>query len=330
MTTPADETMTTMAETTAGVTLPAPPVRLGTYPTPVHPVPRLAEALGLGVDDLWLKRDDLIGLGGGGNKVRKLEYSCTQALAAGATTVITTGAAQSNHARLTAAAAARLGMACVLVLQGPAPEQPSGNVLLDLVAGARLEWCEQQETPARLTAVQADVRAEGGLPFVIPFGGSSSETAMGYVDCAREMTEQLPDLATVVVAVGSGGTMAGLVAGLGADRVIGVHTGAVDDPDAVVTGLLAGMPDLGHVHGPLQIVGDQVGSGYASITADARAAIRLVARTEGVFLDPTYTGRAMAGLVSLCASGTIAAGRRTVFVHSGGLPGLLAHPEVAW
>ena len=294
----------------------------------MHPAARLAARLGLGADDLWIKRDDLVGLGGGGNKVRKLEYSCAQALAAGATTIITTGAAQSNHARLTAAAAARLGLECVLVLHGTAPDEVLGNLILDVLAGARITWSAEPDADEAVQGAVDEVRAAGGVPFVIPFGGSSSEAAAGYVECARELLDELPDLATVVVAVGSGGTMAGLVAALGAERVIGVHTGAVDDPSATVAGLLDGMPGGTGSHDDLRIVIDQVGDGYQSITPATRDAIGLVDRTEGLFLDPTYTGRAMAGLVALCENGNITGGQRTVFLHTGGLPGLLARPEM--
>jgi L-cysteate sulfo-lyase len=306
------------------------PLILGTWPTPIERAPRLAAALGLGPDDLWIKRDDLIGLGGGGNKVRKLQYTCAQALASGSTTLITTGAAQSNHARLTAAAAARLGMGSVLVLEGPPPTPPFlGNLLLNAVAGATVLWAQAHDVPAQVDLAASSVVAEGGVPFVIPFGGSSSYAAQGYVDCARELLDQVPDLHNVVVAVGSGGTMAGLVAGLGADRVIGVHTGAVADPMATVTSLLTGMPDRSQAGTDVQIATDQVGAGYSSMTAAARAAIGLAARTEGIFLDPTYTGRAMAGLIAMCADHAIRPGQTTVFLHTGGLPGLLAHPELA-
>lgn len=154
---------------------------------------------------LWIKRDDLTGLGAGGNKVRKPEYTCAQALAAGATTLITTGAPQSNHARLTAAAAARLGLRAVLVLQGGPPSVLSGNLVLDLLAGAELVWCGHgSEQVNREIVRQADlVRAAGGVPFVIPFGGSSSHAAKGYADCAGELRTQLPDLDRVIVAFGS-------------------------------------------------------------------------------------------------------------------------------
>jgi len=286
------------------------PIALGTWPTPLEPAPRLGTALGL--DELWLKRDDLTGLGGGGNKVRKLQYTCAQALQAGATTLVTTGAPQSNHARLTAAAAARLGLECVLVLRGPEPPTVRGNLILDALAGARIVWAGD----APLDEVAA---AQPG--FVIPFGGTSAYSALAYVDCARELTTQLPDLSTVVVAVGSGGTMAGLVAALGPGRVFGVDTGALPDARSTVAGLLDEMgvpvkPD------ELQIDGSHVGAGYAELTRPVRDVLSLAARTEGVFLDPTYTGRALAGLRASPPDGKV------VFLHTGGLPGLFGHPSI--
>jgi D-cysteine desulfhydrase len=280
-------------------------------------------------ENLWLKRDDLIGLGGGGNKVRKLRYTCQQALDAGATTLITTGAAQSNHARLTAAAAARLGLDAVLLLAGGEPAQPQGNLVLDRLAGARIVWTGTS-TPAelsdRLARETQRVRDAGGVPHVIPFGGSSSFSAQGYTECADELLAQLPDLDLVVVAFGSGGTMAGLVARLGADRVIGVDVGAVPDPLGTLRDLLAGMPGVEPPTGELQIERGQVGAGYGSLAPGARDAMLLAARTEGVFLDPTYTARALAGLAACVADGRIRPEHRTVFLHTGGLPGLFAHP----
>ncbi|WP_232234480.1 pyridoxal-phosphate dependent enzyme [Actinoplanes sp. N902-109] len=259
------------------------------------------------MDELWIKRDDLTGLGGGGNKVRKLQYTCAEAVKAGATRVVTTGAPQSNHARLTAAAAARLGLGCTLVLAGKPPETPRGNVLLDNLAGARIVWAGND--PLDEVAAQQD-------GWVIPFGGTSPVSAQGYVDCAREIQHQLPEVDTVVVAVGSGGTMAGLVAQLGTDRVSGVDTGAVPDPHATVAGLLT---DMGVAAEGLRIDRTQVGAGYATLTDEVRAAMTLAARTEGLFLDPTYTGRAMAWLCANPPRGKV------VFLHSGGLPGLFGH-----
>ncbi|MDI9913958.1 D-cysteine desulfhydrase family protein [Rhodococcus sp. IEGM 1379] len=304
-------------------------ISLGTWPTPVDLMPRCARTLGLGADDLWIKRDDVTGLGGGGNKIRKLQYTCAQAVALGATTLITSGAPQSNHARLTAAAAARLGLRCILVLRGTRPETMQGNLVLDAVVGADIVWAGQTDTDSVIAEAGDSVVRSGGIPFVIPFGGTSAVAAQGYVDCAREIEQQIPGFDRVVVAVGSGGTMAGLVAHLGADRVIGVDVGAVSDPVSTVAGLLDEMPGPAVRSGNLRIVRDQVGQGYSTLTDGSSRAIRHLARTEGIFLDPTYTGRAFAGLMNLVEDNVIAAGTTTVFLHTGGLPGLFGHAELS-
>jgi L-cysteate sulfo-lyase len=179
-----------------------------TGPTPVDSAPRLAVALGLGPDQLFVKRDDLIGLGGGGNKVRKLEVTMAEALAAGAHTVVTTGAAQSNHARLTAAAAARLGLRAVLVLEGERPGAPTGNLLLEDVLDAEIVFAGARGADQ----VAATIAERHGV-HRIPFGGTSPASAEAYRAAGHELIEQVPDVGTVVVALGSGGTMAGLVAG---------------------------------------------------------------------------------------------------------------------
>jgi L-cysteate sulfo-lyase len=291
------------------------PISLGAWPTPVEPAPRLAAALGL--QELWIKRDDLTGLGGGGNKVRKLQYTCAEALAAGATTLITTGALQSNHARLTAAAAARLGLRCVLVLAGREPMIPRGNLLLDQLAGAEIIWAGT-EPPAKVAQAEAEARPGSHL---VPFGGSAPVSVAAYVDCARELTAQVPEFDCVVVAVGSGGTMAGLVRELGPERVLGVDTGAVPDPYAAVTDLLGERPELTIDRG-------QIGLGYPAVTEPVREALKLAARTEGIFLDPTYTGRALAGLIARTAPVGLKREGRMVFLHTGGLPGLFGHPDM--
>lgn len=285
------------------------PLPLGAFPTPLESAPRLAAALGL--DELWIKRDDLIGLGGGGNKARKLRYLGAEALAAGATTLITSGAPQSNHARVTAAAAARLGLGCVLVLGGHAPDRALGNLLLDQLADAEIIWSGERP----VAEVAASEAADRPGSFLIPFGGSSPTSVQAYVECARELSEQAV-FDRVVVAVGSGATMAGLVMGLGADRVLGIDTGATPDPDATVRALLPNDP------GKLSIDRRQVGAGYTTVTGPVREALRLAARTEGLFLDPIYTGRALAGL-----DATADPGSRVVFLHSGGLPGLFGVDE---
>ncbi|GIF16981.1 pyridoxal-phosphate dependent enzyme [Actinoplanes teichomyceticus] len=287
-------------------------ITLGSWPTPVEEAPRLAARIGAA--RLWLKRDDLTGLGGGGNKVRKLQYTCAEAVAAGARVLITSGAAQSNHARLTAAAARRLGMECVLVLKGPAPAAARGNLLLDALAAAEIIWAGPESLDETVAAEAA--RRDGA--YVIPFGGTSPASVQGYADCGRELLDQVPDLDVVVVALGSGGTMAGLVRALGAERVLGVDTGALPDPAGAVTDLLGGVTGL-------RVERSQVGGGYAELTGPVREALQVAARDEGVFLDPTYTGRAMAALLA----GDFR-GRNVVFLHTGGLPGLFGHPPSVW
>ncbi|MFD7876899.1 D-cysteine desulfhydrase family protein [Streptomyces sp. NPDC059766] len=305
------------------------PVSLGTWPTPVEPLPRLAAALGLGEHDLLIKRDDLTGLGGGGNKVRKLEWTVGAALAAGADTLVTTGAPQSNHARLTAAAAARLGLRSVLVFPGADDASRSGNLVLDGLLGARVVWSGATDRKT-LDAAAADVCArleeQGASPALIPFGGSSPVGALGYVRCGEELAEQVPDLDTVVVALGSGATMAGLVASLGPDRVLGVDTGALDDPTPVVAALVADLLPEPVRSERLRIRVDQIGAGYGALTEQVESALTVTARTEGIILDPVYSGRAMAGLMAAVRDGDIRPGRTTVFVHTGGLPGLFGHP----
>lgn len=299
-------------------------MELGSWPTAVEAAPRLAAALGLGADDLWIKRDDLTGLGGGGNKVRKLEWTVGAALADGADTLVTTGAPQSNHARLTAAAAARTGVAAVLVFPGRPGASRSGNLALDGLFNARIVWAGEVDAAgldgvARQTCER--LRASGARPALIPFGGSSRLGARGYERCGEELRAQLPGPVTVVAALGSGGTMAGLVSALGPDAVLGVHVGAVPDPRAAVAALTDAAPAR------LRIRTDQVGEGYAKLTEPVRDALKLAARTEGIVLDPIYTGRALAGLVAAVGDGDIRPGERTVFLHSGGLPGFFGHPE---
>jgi D-cysteine desulfhydrase len=304
------------------------PIRFSHWPTPLDPAPRLAIALGLGPDDLWVKRDDLTDFGGG-NKVRKLEHLVAEALAAGATVLVASGAAQSNHARATAAAAARVGLRAVLVLGGTALVGRPGNLALDGLFGAGVVHVEGLVGAAldRLVEQVTDqLRAGGEVPAVLPFGGSSPVGARGYVECAAELEQQAPDAAHVVVAVGSGGTMAGLVAGLGPDRVIGIDTGAVPDAVERVAALAAA---LDAPAGRVRVHRDQVGEGYGRLTRAAAQAMRVAARTEGLILDPVYTCKALAGLAAAVNEGAVRPGERTVFVHTGGLPGLFGHPFAA-
>jgi len=301
-------------------------LRLWTDPTPVHPVPRLAEAVGLRPDRLLMKRDDLIGWGGGGNKARKLERSLGRAVARGADAVVTTGAAQSNHARMTAAAGAALGLHVVLVLEGHEVAE-RGNVLLDALYGARIVWSGDAGAETRAGSVVAELESAGARVHRVAFGGSDAHSVQGFVDAGHELTAQVGEVDHVAVALGSGGTMAGLVEALGPERVLGVHCGAVDDPRAVVAGFLAER-GTGIAADRLRIDADRVGPGYARLTDEARAALTLVARTTGILLDPTYTARAAAGLVAAVRDGSIGADDRVVLWHSGGVPGLFGHAEL--
>jgi L-cysteate sulfo-lyase len=304
-------------------------VNLGTWPTPLEPAPKLSVALGLRRDDLWIKRDDLTGLGGGGNKVRKLEYICGAAIANHAQMLITIGAAQSNHARLTAAAGARLGLDVMLVLSGMAPSTPTGNIALDTLFGAHIRWAgnvDEHELKRIALKYVAQLSRRTIQAEYIPFGGSSVLGAQGYVDCGRELIEQMPELDQVVVAVGSGATMAGLVHALGSEHVYGVDTGATQDPHTRVDDMVGGLGG-GDVSPALRIRTDQVGSNYSRLTNPAREALLMAAHSEGIVLDPTYTGRALAGLAAAVRDGTIHPGQRTVFLHSGGMPGLFGHPD---
>lgn len=311
--------------------LPFSRLRLGTWPTPLEPAPRLATAIGLRSEDLWIKRDDLTGLAGGGNKIRKLEWTVAGALAENADTLVTTGAAQSNHARLTAAAGARLGLDVVLVLPGEPPAAASGNLLLDTLLDARLVWAgdvdgEGLETTARETA--EELRGAGAAPALIPFGGSSVLGARGYLEAGQELLEQGPGVRHIVVALGSGGTMAGLVAAAGARRVLGVDTGARPEAVAAVHEYAAALTRSPLPVEELRVRGDQIGAGYATLTPQTADALSLAARCEGVVLDPVYTGRALAGLRAAVRDGDIRPGETTVLVHTGGLPGFFGHPGI--
>jgi D-cysteine desulfhydrase len=281
---------------------------------------------------LWIKRDDLTGLGAGGNKVRKLEYHCAAALEHGATTLVTSGGAQSNHARLTAAAACRLGLDCVVVLAGDPPAFVSGNLALEGLMGTQVSWAGEVDDAgleARVEEVAADLTQSGRQVEVIPLGGSNVLGAHGYIDCANEIETEVPDVRHVVVAVGSGGTMAGLIAALGPERVLGFDVGATANAQARVKTMLEGLSSDGAADpgfGALRLRRDQAGPGYGILTPHARAALFDAARYEGIFLDPVYTAKALSGLAAAVQDGTIKHDERTVFVHTGGLPGLFGHP----
>lgn len=308
-------------------------------PTPLEPADRLASAIGLAPGRLFVKRDDVNGLAGGGNKVRKLEYLIADAVGRGCDTLVTGGGRQSNHCRITAAAANRLGLRCTIVLTSPRPSTPTGNVLLDEVLRPDIVWAGERDyygAEAAIEEVCDRLRGEGRTPYAIPVGGASTIGALGYVACGLELVHQLGGTppALVVVADGSGGTHAGLVAGLGAhERVLGVDVGTRPDLDdrvpekAAEAAALAGLPEPA---GDVVIDHDRFGAGYGAPTDACREALHLAATTEGLLLDPVYTGKAMAGLVATAREGRLPEDGPIVFVHTGGTPALFAHAYAGW
>jgi D-cysteine desulfhydrase family pyridoxal phosphate-dependent enzyme len=307
-------------------------------PTPLERADRLGAALGLDAGRLFVKRDDVNGLAGGGNKVRKLEYLVADALDQGCDTLVTGGGRQSNHCRITAAAANRLGLRCTIVLTSPRPSTPTGNVLLDEVLRPDIVWAGERDYYGAEAAIEEAceaLTAEGRRPYRMPVGGASTVGALGYVACGLELVEQLggaPSL--VVVADGSGGTHAGLVAGLGDHaRVLGVDVGTRPDLDERVPEKAAEAASLAALDAPsgaVQVDHDRFGPGYGATTDDCREAIHLAATTEGLLLDPVYTGKAMAGLVAAAREGRLPEDGPIVFVHTGGTPALFAHAYASW
>jgi D-cysteine desulfhydrase len=311
------------------------PFRLAHLPTPLEPADRLGEALGIAAGRLWVKRDDCTGLATGGNKARKLELLVADALRAGALTLVTAGGLQSNHARATAAAAARAGLACVLAFNAEPPARLEANQVLDVLLGAERRFLgplAMDDLNPAVERIADELRRAGRRPYVIPLGGSSPLGASAYAAAADEIVAQLghEDL-LVVTATGSGGTHAGLAARLGHDRVLGVDVGAIADPATTVRGLAVAVADLVGLPRPAGepwLVRDQVGEGYGAPTEAARAALLLAARREGLLLDPIYSGKALAGLAAV-APDTIAR-RAIVFLASGGVPALFASRYEAW
>ncbi len=305
-------------------------------PTPVQELSRLRRALG-GGPRLLVKRDDLIPFGFGGNKVRKLDLLVAAARAAGADTLVTCGGVQSNHMRATAAAGAAFGMRVVLVANGTPPMTPTGNALLETLLGAEVTYVPSRDgrTPA-MARLADQLRAGGRHPYVIPLGASIPLGALGLVRALGEVLDRdcYPDV--IVHSTSSGGTQAGILAGCEIfdvpARVIGV---SADEPaDSLgrqVHSLLVGIGDLLGLDGAALAgartitVDDQfVGGGYGIPTEASREAIELVARTEGIFLDPTYTGKAMAGLIASIRNGTVREDETVLFWHTGGVPALFA------
>ena len=305
-----------------------PRISLGILPTPIHKLENISRFLGR---NIYIKRDDMTGLGLGGNKIRKLEFLLADAKEKGAEVVFTTGGAQSNHAMLTAAAAGKLGMKAVLVLKKRGVTDCVGNQLLERLMGTEVRFVDTDDY-ADIYAEMDRIGNEMGRPYYkIPCGGSNALGALGYVACAREISEQGLHFDHIICAEGSGGTMAGLA--LGAKLFLPgttVHGMMVDtDPFDQITpalmreaaALLEISPEITPEDYPLR---DMCGPGYAIASEAGNAAVSLVAAREGIFLDPVYTGKAFAGLLELADEGAFAETDNILFLHSGGAGGLFA------
>lgn len=319
-----------------------PPLRFAQLPTPIEDLPRLASALGL--KQLVVKRDDLTGLAFGGNKTRKLEFLLAEAQQQGAHTLLTAGAVQSNHCRQTAAAAAKFGLDCILVLSGEPPVQSSANLLLDQLFGARIVWAgDRQHRDDVLTDTFLDAKNRGYAPYLVPYGGSNATGALGYVFAVQELFSQFSDRGYtflrempdwIVFASSSGGTQAGLTVGARrfgyAGRLIGISVdesaAALQENVAQLAAQTSGKLGEFHPFSPQDILvnDDYCSAGYGVLTHAERESIHLFARLEGLLLDPVYTGRAAAGLIDLARKGFWGRDSSVLFWHTGGQPALFS------
>jgi len=307
-------------------------IELAQLPTPIQALPHLSRLLS--GPELFIKRDDLTGLGFGGNKTRKLEYLAADAVAKGCRTLISTGAVQSNHCRQVAAAAAKLGLACILVLAGEQPGDPQGNLYLDLLSGAEVIFVPKDQRDQALAEVTKQAEAENRKPYLIPYGGSNAIGAMGYRQAMHELHEQALNPDWIVFATSSGGTQAGMLLGA---RETGSHTKilgiSVDKPACEFSETVAEIANAGaellqletHFHPGEILVNDAYCSaGYGVMTPVEKEAILLFARHEAILLDPVYTGRAAAGLIDLIRHHFFKPGEKVLFWHTGGTPALFA------
>ncbi len=318
--------------------------RFAHLPTPLEYLPRLSAHLN--GPRIFVKRDDCTGLASGGNKTRKLEYLLADAMARGADTVITTGGVQSNHARQTAAAAARCGLHCELLLprsvawSDPAYER-TGNVLYDRILGANVHLLPaDSDRDAAMSDLAESLRRDGRTPYTIPAGGSNAVGALGYVGCIDELLAQIraESLAidALLVASGSGGTQAGLVVGrtaFAADfAIIGISDGEpsaeLESTVRSVANATGRLLDVTPQWDRVEILDQYIGPGYGLPSDAMLEAVTLVARTEGLLLDPVYTGKAMAGLIDLIRGGRFGKDHTVVFLHTGGSAALSAYPDL--
>lgn len=311
-----------------------PSVSLAPHATPIDRLTRLEAALGAVSPQLFMKRDDLLSFGLGGNKVRKMQAVAAEALAAGADTLITCGGVQSNHARVTAAAGAALGLSVELVLNGPAPATPAGNARLDRLFGASIHHVPSRDARApKMLEVADRLTREGRRPFIVPLGASTATGALGFARGVAEIATGglRPD--AIVFASSSGGTQAGLIAGCAlfgmTPRIIGISAdessatlaGIVSELVAAIGTRLGAKPDTVGATRGVEADDGFVGEGYGVPTSASTEATEIVARREGILLDPVYTAKAMAGLIARVRRGEFTKDQVVLFWHTGGLPG---------
>jgi D-cysteine desulfhydrase family pyridoxal phosphate-dependent enzyme len=309
-----------------------PRIEIAHLPTPVEEMARLGAVLG--GPKLLVKRDDQTGLAFGGNKTRKLEYLAAAAQAEGADMLLTAGAVQSNHCRQTAAAAARLGMACTLVLAGEKPARASANILLDGLLGARIVWVARADRDAALQAAYEEAKDQGRRPYLVPYGGSSPLGAAAYAYALEEVLEQGYQPDWIVLATSSGGTQAGLAAGAQlldySGRILGI---SVDERAEYLRPRVADLASrtaellgekISFTPEDVLVSDEYLGGGYATMGLAEVEAIQLFGRHEGLLVDPVYTGRAAAGLIDQVRKGTFSKDETVLFWHTGGTPALFA------
>lgn len=316
--------------------------QLGFFPTPLVALDRLSDRLG--GPRILMKRDDQTGLASGGNKTRKLEFLIGEAVALSCDTVITGGAAQSNHCRQTAAAAASCGLGCHLVLGGEQPDLPDGNLLLDDLLGARIHWTGEFRKGEKIPELVEQLESSGRKPYVIPYGGSCTTGAVGFVEAVSELQAQLGELSTsvncIVFASSSGGTQAGLVVGkkifsqkfelvgIGIDKGEAGEGSFADHVLQLARATAERLElDADFCRSDIVVRNEYLEKGYGIVGDIERRAIRLTAETEGILLDPVYTGRAMGGLIDMIEQGEFSSNDTVIFWHTGGLPALFSYAK---
>ncbi len=313
---------------------------LGFFPTPLVELRRLNDALGGA--NIYIKRDDMTGLALGGNKTRKLEYILGDALAQGCDTIITAGAAQSNHCRQTAAAAAFLNLECHLLLGGEQPAKAEGNLLLDNIFGSHIHWSGENRKGENIPQVFAELSAAGKKPYIVPYGGSNELGALAFIDAVEELRNQCQEqqFSHIVFASSSGGTHAGLILGKHLFKqdfeLVGINIdkdehGQLPFAAHIVqlvnrTAKLLAI-DFNFTEQQLLLNSNYIGDGYGVIGTLENEAIALTAQLEGILLDPVYTGRAMGALIDMIRTGQISKTDKVLFWHTGGAPALFAYGE---